>query len=110
MKAIETKREILLLTTSSFAQRELCENDFSENDTGREPTPVERLEEACWNGLLGDWIRGAPANMNNGEKLFLWKIHIAGAFLCIELSQTPSALNRVYSLDPYLFLPLRINN
>lgn len=98
-----TKQEILLLTGSSFARR-----DFCETRPGQMPanlSPVESLEAACWNGLLDQFIDEAPVNKRNGDKLFLWKIHVADAFLCVELSQSPGSIDPYYSLDPYLYLP-----
>ena len=102
-------QEILLLTASSFAQKDLVDGDSFE-DSGKRPGPVEKLEEACWNGLLDDFFRNTPSNSRNGNKLFLWKIHVADAFLCVELAQSPSAPDRFHSLDPYLFLPLKHHN
>jgi len=110
MEKHSSKQEILLLTASSFARRESCVNDFSKDNNRKNLSPVERLEEACWNGLLTDFLEAAPPNRRNGEKLFLWKIHVAKVFLCIELSQTPSSADSIHSLDPYLFLSSRIYN
>lgn len=108
MKKYEVKKEILLITTSSFAKRELSSRDASNgNATG---FAMERLEEACWNGLLGDFFRQAPSNRSIGDKLFLWKIHVADKFLCIELSQAPSDFDCFHSLDPYSFMPLKNSN
>ena len=106
MEKCHAKQEILLLTSSSFAQGDLCKNDFFEEDRRQGLSPVERLEEACWNGLLDEFLSNTPANQTSGNKLFLWKIHVAQAFLCVELCQAPSPLDYYSSLDPYLFLPL----
>lgn len=110
MKQHTPKQEILLLTDSSFAQRDLCENDSVEDNAGKGLSPIERLEEACWNGLLDEFINNTPARSNNGNKLFLWKMHVADAFLCVELSRAPSAIDHFHSLDPYLFLSLKNYN
>lgn len=103
-------QEILLLTASSFAQRDLCDRDLFEDNSGERLNPEEKLEEACWNGFLDEFLSSSPANRENNSKLFLWKIHVADAFLCVELAQSPSTLDCYYSLDPYLFLTLKNYN
>lgn len=110
MENINTKQEILLLTNSSFAQRELCENGFFAGNTGAVTSHEEKLEEACWNGLLEEWLNDALVSKRDDEKIFLWKIHIADMFLCVELSKAPYPVSCFHSLDPYLFLPLKNNN
>ena len=101
-------QEILLVIKSSFAQRDLCSGDHGINQ-GKALSPEERLEEACWNGLMDEFIDGAPLNRKNG-KLFLWKIHAADKFLCIEMSQFPGELEPFYSLDPHFFLGSKNKN
>jgi len=103
-------QEILLLTASSFAQGELCDKDSFEDNSSKRLSPVEKLEEACWNGLLDEFLSNRRANGKNGNKVFLWKIHVADAFLCVELAQPPTAIDHYYSLDPYLFLSLKNYN
>ena len=110
MKQHIPKQEILLLTASSFAQRDLCGNDSFEDNAEKELNPIERLEEACWNGLLDEFINNTPVLNKTGNKLFLWKMHVADAFLCVELSGAPSAIDHFHSLDPYLFLSLKNYN
>ncbi|MDP4261405.1 MAG: hypothetical protein Q8941_02630 [Bacteroidota bacterium] len=104
MSKDNTKQEILLVTASSFMQRDLCENGFSKS---KPASPGEKLEEACWNGLWGDWLKGTISDGMNRERLFLWKTHVADTFLYIQLSQKPATLNHMHSLDPYLFLPFK---
>lgn len=109
MEKINTKQEILLLTTSSFTQSELCEKDIS-SANAHTATPGEKLEEACWNGLLTELLRGVLVSSKKDEKIFLWKTHVADMFLCIELSKAPYPVDCFHSLDPYLFLPVKNYN
>ena len=109
MRKHTTKQEILLLTNSSFTQMELCEKGLS-SDYTRSATPGEKLEEACWNGLLPELLQGVPVKSDDNEKMFLWKTHVGDTFLCIELSKTPIPMDSFYSLDPYLFLPIKNYN
>lgn len=110
MRQQEAKQEILLVTESSFAKRDLSLNDHFENNHQYRLNPVERLEEACWNGLLNEFLTTAPSNRKNGDKLFLWKIHVAETFLCVELYQSPSVIDETTSVDPYIFLPVKNYN
>ena len=103
MKKNIPTQEILLLT-ASFAEGELRDKDLFDDCSGKRLTPVEKLEEACWNGLLDEFLSNKRATGKNGNQLFLWKIHVADAFLCVELAQAPPASDHYYSLDPYLFL------
>jgi hypothetical protein len=103
MKKINPGQEILLLTNSSLAQRELCADDFSPNN--KTNSLAEKLEEACWNGLLNEWLPGVMAKGKKQKDMFLWQINVANKFLCVQLAKAPLSTDHYYSLDPYLFLP-----
>jgi len=109
VKKVNLSQEVLLLINSSFTRKELWENDLPENNK-MTASRQDKLEEACRNGLLQDWLPGTIKSEKKGEKLFLWKIYPAKAFLCVELSQMPPSLSPAYSLNPYLFLALRNYN
>ena len=49
MKKESVQQEIILVATSTFSNREWCLNDGREN---RNASQMEKLEQACWNGLL----------------------------------------------------------
>jgi hypothetical protein len=100
MENYNKQQEILFATDSSFFRHELCEHHLSPN--GKRPASVEKLEEACWNGMLRNWLPQVNQNSYN-NKLFLWKILVANAFLCGELSEGPSDIRGAHSLNPYLF-------
>lgn len=103
MKKINPGQEILLLTNSSLAKRELCGIDFSPNNQNNSLTA--KLEEACWNGLLNEWLPGVTPNGKKQKDMFLWQINVANKFLCIQLAKAPLSNDaHYYSLDPYLFL------
>jgi hypothetical protein len=91
------QQEILLLTGTTFSQRELCENDPNK-DRGY-LSETEKLEEACWAGLLDELL---PEIITN-KKLCLWQIGDSEFSLQIELSEYPSREKR-FSINPYYFL------
>ena len=106
MTKVNTTQEILMLTASSFAQKELCENDFSADKASKALSQSEKLEEACWNGLLEDWLRGIITKSRD-QKLSIWQIQVADIFLCVQMSPAPSNPDRYHSVNPYLFLALK---
>ncbi len=97
-------QEILLITASSFAQKDLCDKDSENNSIPSRSS--EKLEEACWNGLLDELLTNSPQTRKYG-KLFIWTIHVSQAFLCVELAQSPEGIEAAFSLDPHMFLKLR---
>jgi hypothetical protein len=91
------QQEILLLTGTTFSQRQLCENDPNK-DRGY-LSEIEKLEEACWAGLLDELL---PEIITN-KKLCLWQIGDTEFSLQIELSEYPSR-EKPFSINPYYFL------
>ena len=93
------QQEILLFTTTSFSQRELCEKlDYKDSESWH--STKEKLQEACWNGLLPDML---PEIINN-KKLFIWQIQEGKTFLCIDRSGQPANTESIFSINPYRFL------
>jgi hypothetical protein len=95
------QQEILLMTNSSLSKRSLCERNNPEN--GKSFSNVERLEQACWNGMLDEFLPGLIMKAE-GKTLFLWEVQTAKSFLHIDLCDQPQFLNKEHSIDPYIFL------
>ena len=91
------QQEILLLTGTTFSQGQLCENDAK--DDSNHLSESEKLEEACWTGLLDELL---PEIITN-KKLPLWQIGDSAFSLQIELSEYPSEEKQL-SINPYYFL------
>ena len=91
------QQEILLLTGTTFSQRQLHENDA--RDDSNHLTASEKLEEACWTGLLDELL---PEIITN-KKLYIWHIGDTEFSLQIELSEYPSG-EKQFSINPYYFL------
>ena len=91
------QKEILLLTGTTFSQRQLCENDPNK-DRGY-LSETEKLEEACRTGLLDELL---PEIITN-KKLYVWQIGDTEFSLQIELSEYPSG-EKQFSINPYYFL------
>lgn len=69
MKTIN--QEILLMTATTFAQRERYEKDAQGN---KALSVTEQLEEACWNGLLNELLPGMIEKSTSGKNLLRWQI------------------------------------
>ena len=107
MEKNSTQQEILLVTGTSFSSRQWCEKDNTDNN--ERPTPKERLEEACWNGLLNEMLPEIfDQATHNG--LYLWKVKEASSFLEIELGEFPGVTDKYFSIDPYTFLEVHSPN
>ena len=91
------QQEILLLSGTTFSQRQLHENDPKDNSD--DLSESEKLEEACWAGLLDELL---PEIITN-KKLSLWEIGDSEFSLQIELSEYPSG-EKQFSINPYYFL------
>jgi hypothetical protein len=91
------QQEILLLTGTTFSQRQLCENDAK--DDSNHLSESEKLDEACWTGLLDELL---PEIITN-KKLYIWQIGDTKFSLQIELSEYPAA-EKQFSINPYYFL------
>ena len=104
MKQQNTQLELVVFTTTSLSRKVLCET--TNNNKNENMSLVEKLEQACWDGLLNELF---PEIMGSGStlspKMFIWGIYPGKAFLLIDLANTPGVIDSVRSIDPYLFLP-----
>ncbi len=100
MKTNSTQQEILLMTKSSFAQKQWCKKEF--DDANKNLTPEENIEEACANGLVQELL--PEVFNNNNHKMYLWQMHPGFSFLQLELGELPLAIQKEFSLDPHNFL------
>lgn len=102
MKPIATQQEILLVTGTHF----LSGQSFERGGKQDHLTEKEKLEEACWNGLLQEMLPEL-CEVPSNYKLFLWQIKEAISFIGIELCEYPEEKEKCLSIDPYAFLPER---
>ena len=107
MRTIIIKQEILLVITA-FSQKELCEKNAIQNF--HSPTQPEELEAACWNGLSDELLAGIVEQTSCGKRLCIWSIHSGKSVLEIELCNSPQVTAKHLSVDPYIFLPVMLQN
>ena len=101
MKARSTQQEILLMTGTKFSEREWAEKITEDKN---KLSSTEKLEDACWNGLLNEMLPELVQKTDDGKNLFLWSIRNCRSFLEIELSDSSPEIERENSIDPYLFV------
>src|SRR6266850_8018225 len=105
MKRNNTQQEVLLITGTTFSSREWCEKDASSNSN--QLSEKQRLEEACWSGLLQEMLPEIFTTEERKKILYLWQILEGSSFIELQLGEFPTAKNKYFSINPYSFLPLR---
>ncbi|GGA97846.1 hypothetical protein [Puia dinghuensis] len=106
MGKYSVNQEVLLIRSTSFLNEELCKKDDARNDSSLFDN--ERLEEACWNGLLQ--ARLPEIFWDLPGKLFLWQIKEATSFLVLDLGEAPDDMDSHFSIVPYSFVSTQIHN
>jgi hypothetical protein len=101
-------QEVLLITGTSFVSEELCKKDDTHHDTHLFAN--ERLEEACWNGLLQTRLPEIFLEAADGGVLFLWQIKETSSFLVLDLGEAPADMDSHFSIVPYSFVPAQSKN
>ena len=101
MKPNATLQEILLNTDTHFAHRQWADKDASE---GANLSAVEKLEKACWDGLVKELIPELDITLQSNKKLWLWQIHSTRFFLALDFYEYPGTKENETSIDPYLFM------
>ena len=103
MKTNSTQKEILLITGTRFTARQ---GEMIDNTTGSAPlNEKQKLEQACWNGLLKDILPELFKQTEEDKNLFLWQVREAGSYLELEFGSQPQSPDHYFSIDPYSFLP-----
>ena len=104
MKPITTNQEILLLTGTSFSNREFSKTGKHSNRLETSSSRDE-LERACWAGLLFEMLPELTTHPFTSTKMYIWSIHSAAHFLLIRQGADPNPVEELFSIDPQLFLP-----
>ena len=106
MKTNFTQQEILLLTGTSFSLQEFSQNVDGFNSS--QLSEKEKLEVACWNGLLPVMLPEVFQQNAINKKLYLWEIREGSSFIELELGEIHLELEKQFSIDPYSFMPLQV--
>ena len=106
MKTNFTQQQILLVTGTSFSSQEFCAT--SDGISYNHLTEKEKLEVACWNGLLPVMLPEIFKQNPENKILYLWEIREASSFIELELGEQYIEFEEQFSIDPYSFLPLKL--
>lgn len=106
MKTNSTQQEILLLTDTTFTSRQWLDREDASGKTNN-LSERERLEQACWNGLLAEMLPEIVEKTDASKPLYLWQIKGTASFLELELGEYPEAKDNYFSIDPYSFLGIQ---
>jgi hypothetical protein len=102
MKTFTTQQEVLLITGTGFTANQYCDKDPA--DSAKNLSENERLQEACWNGLLKEMLPEVFVLSGPEAKLYLWQMREAVHFFALEMGESPVEMDHYFSIDPYCFL------
>ena len=100
MEQKSIQQEVLLNMDTQFAQRQLLEKDATASNL----SAIEKLEKACWDGLVKELIPELDITLHSARKLWLWHIHETRSFLALDFYEYPGPKEMEASIDPYVFL------
>ena len=102
MKNIVRQQEILLAFNSSF----LSKIYFDKCNAGSSDISIEleKIEEACWNGLLEEVLPEVFTANSTDRPIYIWKIREYNSMMEIEMSEYPTGKDNYLSIDPYKFI------
>ena len=103
MKQQAIHQEILMFTGTGFSNRELREKS-SNPEMGTNLSPAEKLEKACWDGLLYEMLPGIVECPSPKGMSYIWEITHGEKFIRISMGMYPQAVENQLSIDPYFFL------
>lgn len=107
MKPNSTQQEILLFIKTRFTSRQLNKKDLPR--TGKSLSEREMLEEACWNGLVWETLPEI-CESSKSELLTLWSINEADSFFDLLFGQYKERGEKVFSVNPYVFMQIQHYN
>lgn len=103
MKPQTTNQEILLITGTSFSSRQFSRKDADSNG-GTDYSTLEKLESACWDGMLNELLPELAGYSSNGNRNFIWNIVSGVHFIRISIGSCPMPEKNGMSVDPYFIL------
>ena len=102
MKPQNFYQEILLFTSTSFASREFI--SYDDDNERQNYSSVDKLEMACWDGLLEVMLPELMNADSSKNESFTWMIHREKKFLGICMGSYDAPVLNQSSIDPYFFM------
>jgi hypothetical protein len=102
------QQEILIAYNSSF----LSKIYFEKCNAGSSDIYIEleKIEEACWNGLLEEVLPEMFTMNTSHRPIYIWEIREYNSIMEIEMSEYPSCKDNYTCIDPYKFMVKQLNN
>jgi len=101
-----SQQEILLSVSSGFLSRICAEKNG--NEPKGQLMDVEKIEEACWNGLLKEEFPEIFNMGSSGRQMFIWGIRDYNSVMEIDMGEYPSVKDDYLCIDPYKFMITRL--
>ena len=108
MKNNSTNQEILLMSNSSFFNRDWVE--LNGNKTDKQLSQKEQLILLCWNGMLKEMIPEIMEKTPDKKNLTLWELNQSGNMLDLRYGDLNQLTDDEWSINPYVFTELAIMN
>lgn len=99
MKNHYTTNEILLVTGTTFSGRDFCR--ITET---RPMTEKQRLEKACWDGLLVEMLPEVVQDSTTMHRQYTWHVKLTDQLLVIKMGTTDEDIPVCSSINPYYYL------
>jgi len=96
------QQEILLAFNSSF----LSKIYFEKCNAGASDISIEleKIEEACWNGLLEEVLPEVFTKNTPDRPIYIWEIREYNSIMEIEMGECPTVKDNYFCIDPYKFI------
>ena len=102
------QQEILLAFNSHFLSKIYFEKcNAGSSDIFIE---LEKIEEACWNGLLEQVLPEIFTMNIYARPIFIWRIREYNSVMEIDMGEHPSDKESFFCIDPYRFMAIEQMN
>jgi hypothetical protein len=71
---------------------------------------LEKIEEACWNGLLVEVLPEIFSMDIYSRPIYIWIIREYNSVMEIDMGECPSEKDMFFCIDPYKFLTIEQMN
>ncbi|MDO9376863.1 MAG: hypothetical protein V4725_16085 [Bacteroidota bacterium] len=103
METLNTQQEIILVTGTRFSTTQYNDKDLIDNS--KSLSERERLQEACWNGMVQERLPEIFYPILDPQRIYLWQLKEGVHFFTLEMGEFPKEVDSYYSIDPYTFIP-----
>jgi hypothetical protein len=95
MKPQHIHQEVLIFTNTTLSKEALCRK----NNSDKNNSAIEELEEAVWDGLLNELVPEIMPSTRN-IKMVIWGVYAGEFYLLIDMADSPGITEPNYSIDP----------